>query len=138
MIKLPYVNQLTPTRIWELEQNKPRLIARDLEYYSVPKSVTHTILLARGVYKWFSVRRDLIKLKNAWKSALSAAYKELESEKRGGDRDRVMYLRGYVEAMQLCRRQVRELCHSERWQAPDNDPESQMFLETMESELPPA
>ena len=44
--------------------------SKDLEIFNVPKEITHSILLARGVYKWLGVRRSLIKLKNIWKERI--------------------------------------------------------------------
>jgi len=65
-----YDNLLTPKGIWNIEQNKPSLIAEDLEKHAgVPLELTHKVLLARGVYKWFAVRRQLIRLKDIWKES---------------------------------------------------------------------
>jgi len=48
---LPYIAQLNPRDIWELRQNKPTLIVRDLADYGVPVPVAYSILLGRGVFK---------------------------------------------------------------------------------------
>ena len=124
--------------IWNLAQNRPTLIARDLlAAYSVPTDSTYRILLARGVFKWFSVRRDLIRLKNSWKSeethlqGLIAGYKARLSADRGDRlaRQNLAYVRGRLAGVQACRAEVRALCHSERWQAPDNDSAAVRWLE---------
>ena len=96
--------------LWQYKQNRPILIARDLEEYGVPKEVTMEILLKRGVFKWLAVRRELIKLKNRWKDEIRAL------NRRKTEREK-----GYLEALIKCREEIRKLCHSERLQAPDND-----------------
>lgn len=40
MINLPYSNQLTPNLIWNIEQNKPSLVARDMAQYGIPVDTT--------------------------------------------------------------------------------------------------
>jgi len=42
------------------------------------------------------------------------------------------YCRGYAKAYEEVRKEVRDLCHSERWQAPDFDYEAQNFLNKLE------
>jgi hypothetical protein len=122
---------LNPKNIWELEQNKPSLIAKDFSYFGIPHNITYKILLGRGVFKWFAVRRSLIKLKNEWKERIKITiadihytkvhYEEIGAYKLG-------YLRGYLRAMEECRGEVRALCHSSRWSAPDFDKEAVLFL----------
>jgi len=105
--------------LWQYRQNRPILIARDLEQYGVPKEVTMEILLKRGVFKWLAVRRQLIKLKNKWKEEI----RELNRKKTEREK-------GYLEALIKCREEIRRLCHSERLQAPDNDRHAIRFIET--------
>lgn len=123
------MNPLDVTRvnIWTYRQNAPKLIARDLEQLAgVEQRVTHLVLLARGVYKWLAVRRDLIRLKNQWRDELTVLYRLQESTHKNS---REYYERkGQIKALETCRKQVRELCHSERWRAPDNDKEAQKIL----------
>jgi len=103
--------------LWHYAQNRPILIARDLEHYGVPIEATMEILLKRGVFKWFAVRRDLIKLKDRWKAEIrDLNRKKTEREK------------GYLDALVRCRQQIRELCHSTRLQAPDNDRHAFAFI----------
>lgn len=125
---LKYQNLLTPELIWHIEQNKPSLVAEDLEAFGVPAHITHSILLARGVYKWLSVRRHIIKLKNVWKARIVETLAKLKEAKRSRNDYEVGYLRGYLKAYEECRGAVRALCHSERWQAPDFDRKAQAHL----------
>ena len=127
-MNLEYFDLLTPKGIWSIEQNKPSLIAADLELFGVPKSVTHDILLARGVYKWLSVRRKLIVLKNTWKDRINKTLSSLKDAKRADNAYEVGYLRGYLKAYEECRKEVRVLCHSDRWQAPDFDKQANLHL----------
>lgn len=125
---LKYQNLLTPELIWNIEQNKPSLVAEDLEEFGVPAHITHSVLLARGVYKWLSVRRQIIKLKNVWKARIVETLAKLKEAKRSHNDYEVGYLRGYLKAYEECRSEVRALCHSERWQAPDFDRKAQAHL----------
>jgi len=127
---LPYENFLTKNGIWNIKQNKPSLVAKDLLQFGVSEEITHKILLARGVYKWLSVRRQLIVLKNIWKDRINDVLAKLPKAKRG-DTYSLGYLRGYLKAYEECRSEVRALCHSERWQAPDFDRKANEFLSSM-------
>ena len=118
---LGYEHMLTPRGINGIRQNKPVLIARDLERLGVPFGVSMDILLARGVFKWLAVRRDLIRLKNSWRARVRGTLASLRAAKRSGCAYQVGYLRGYLRALEECRAEVRSLCHSDRWQAPDFD-----------------
>lgn len=125
---LEYQDLLTPELIWGIEQNKPSLVAKDLQAFGVPPEITHSVLLARGVYKWLSVRRHIIKLKNVWKARIVETLAKLKEAKRSRNDYEVGYLRGYLKAYEECRGEVRALCHSERWQAPDFDRKAQAHL----------
>jgi len=105
--------------IWAEKQNKPTLIVRDILKITtdISKNQIYEILLRRGVFKWFSVRRELIRLKMSWKKEISAL------NHRKSD-----YEKGYAKAMDKCRGEVRALCHSERWVAPDNDEKAIEYL----------
>ena len=126
---------LTPTGIWSIRQNKPSLVARDLEELGVPREMTHTILLARGVYKWLAVRRDLIKLKDTWKGRVSNALDAIRQAKAEHNHGDLQYWRGYLKAYEEARGEVRALCHSERWRAPDFDEEAQRFLVSLSANI---
>lgn len=118
--------------IWSFAQNKPSLIANDLLEYGISKEITHRILLTRGVYKWLAVRRHLIKTKDVWKNRIKTISSELKLAKKSNNGYQVGYFRGYLKAYEECRADIRSLCHSERWQAPDFDKEAIKFLETLE------
>lgn len=126
--RLPYHNQITPNLIWNVEQNKPSLIADDLAIFGISREITHEILLARGVYKWLSVRRQLIKIKNVWREKLTASY----TNRRGMSAIDRAYQKGYARAIEECRSDVRAMCHSARWQAPDFDREANKYLSVFE------
>lgn len=128
-----YNGLLTKNNIWNIKQNKPSLIASDFEKYGISRETTHSILLARGVYKWLSVRRKLIVLKNTWLNEINKILVELRIEKHIPNNSyKIGYLRGYLKAYENCRADVRSLCHSDRWQAPDFDRESNRFLEGLQ------
>ena len=123
------------SNIWNFAQNKPSLVVDDLiemlghtelgyhmdqEYEKGLKSNLYSVLLKRGVFKWLAVRRDLIKLKNAWKQEIVG----LQGRK-------TEYQKGYLKALEKCRADVRALCHSDRWRAPDNDRRAQKWLKNL-------
>jgi hypothetical protein len=113
------------------------------EEFGVPHGGTFKILLRRGVFKWLAVRRDLIRLKNTWRARVTATIDEIRVTKRNiagaysrpilmDGIKRLYWLRGYLEALEDCRAEIRALCHSERWQAPDNDRHAVEWLERQE------
>lgn len=128
-MNLPYSELLTPELIWNIEQNKPSLIVGDFEALGIDPETTHSILLARGVYKWLSVRRLLIKTKDAWKETIKDTLAKLREAKIPNNAYQIGYLRGYLKAKEECRADIRKLCHSERWQAPDFDRNANKFLD---------
>ena len=107
--------------IWCFKQNKPSLVVKDIveKYPEVDEKVIYEILLKRGVFKWLAVRRDLIKLKNIWRDEITELCTKRKSPKE----------KGYLNALVSCRQQIRKLCHSERWRAPDFDEKANKFLE---------
>jgi hypothetical protein len=98
--------------IWNESQNKPTLIVRDLQAYA-PANVIYESLLRRGVFKWLSARRKLIKLKNIWRERITQS---LQTQKNSTGPD-VNYWRGYRRGIEECRKEVRIICHGERWEA---------------------
>lgn len=124
------VTDVKKSNIWEYEQNKPTLIVVDLKEYGVPEEVSYKILLARGVFKWLGVRRSLIKLKNTWKDRIKATLSKITNKEYDNAYEHA-YLKGYLKAYEECRKEVRALCHSERWQAPDFDKKANEFLEKL-------
>ena len=111
--------------IWNEAQNKPTLIVRDLEKYA-PADAVYESLLRRGVFKWLSVRRQLIALKNVWRERVTRSIEQQKAEPR-----RKQWLRGYRAGIEECRAEVRALCHSSRWQAPDFDRHAVRWLEKL-------
>lgn len=105
--------------IWQMRQNKPTYVVRDIlkRYPMLDKDFMYSILLKRGIFKWLTVRRELIRLKDKWKKELTELYNTKPHDK------------GYIKALEKCRKEIRELCHSERWVAPDNDKESIRWLD---------
>ena len=113
--------------IWEFKQNKPSLIVKDIaeKYPDIDTDFLYEVLLRRGVFKWLSVRRDLIKLKNIWKKEIRLLNDTKKTSKE----------KGYLNSLVKCRQDVRKLCHSERWQAPDFDRNANLFLRQKEEDL---
>ena len=118
--------------IWNLKQNRPSLVAKDLEALGIESEIAYQILLNRGIFKWLSVRRKLIKLKLDWKGEVSGIIQKIRQAKDMRDPHRLFWLRGYLAAKEGDVASVKKLCHSDRWQAPDNDRKAIRFLEGME------
>jgi hypothetical protein len=126
-----------PTNIWQYKQNKPSLIAKDFrKLYGIPVEGSLKILMSRGVFKWLSIRRELIKIKNIWKYQiveLDGQIKEAKEISKINNHPskyyRYGYLKGYKKALEECRADVRKMCHSERWRAPDFDQEALKIIE---------
>jgi len=108
---------MNPSTIWQEKQNKPTYIVRDLRPYGILPDIVYESLLRRGVFKWLAVRQDLIRLKNTWKDEI-----------RKLNRKKTPWEKGYLSALERCRKDIRELCHSERFRAPDNDVHAQRYL----------
>jgi hypothetical protein len=117
--------------IWLEEQNKPSLIVKDLTPY-VNSDIVYETLLRRGVFKWLSVRRKLIRLKNVWKSRIIVTFEKQKICANDRNGNGVHYWRGYRKAMEECRADVRALCHGPRWDCPDIDEKAQRWLNNYE------
>jgi len=121
--------------IWTYRQNRPSLIAKDLEeLYGIDRHESFLILMARGVFKWFSVRMDIIRLKNKMKRSVRKAQEDIVDYKyilrhlpkdflseRSSIAKRLYHTKGYLKAKEEDRAAIRKLCHSERWQCPPRD-----------------
>jgi len=130
--------------IWGFKQNKPTLIVKDItdKYPNIPSDFIYSILLKRGVFKWLAVRRDLITLKNIWRKnitntiiSIHKAKEDIEIDimnKKSPDFNKLSYLRGYLKALENDRGEVRKLCHSDRWRAPDFDKGANNYLRGVE------
>ena len=108
--------------IWCFKQNKPSLVVEDIvaKYPNVDPDFIYQVLLQRGVFKWLSVRRDLIKLKNTMRKKISKL-----------NRKKTLEERGYYKALLNTRASIRKLCHSERWVAPDYDRKANEYLNNL-------
>lgn len=113
--------------IWLEKQNKPSLVVRDLAGFA-PESSIYYSLLRRGVFKWLAVRRDLIRLKDIWKSDITSTIEQIKEAKKVRDYKTLYQLRGQLKMLEQHRAQVRALCHSPRFRAPDNDRGAQRYL----------
>ncbi len=91
---LAYQHLLTPALIWSIAQNKPGLIVDDLAQLGVNRTDAHNILLARSVYKWLSVRRQLITLKDTWKVRINSMLENIHTAKHTGNTYQLGYQRG--------------------------------------------
>ena len=128
---LEYFGLLDPDNIWRIEQNKPSLVVRDIKhlYPDVDEDTIYKILLGRGVFKWLAVRRELIKLKDEIKEELTRLYKQVENMQKGTREHRELV--GRIKALEWTRSRIREMTHSDRFIAPDNDREAQEFLQRL-------
>lgn len=113
------MEKISRKNIWNFKQNKPTLVVEDIckEYPNVDPDFVYNVLLKRGVFKWLSVRRDLIKLKNEWKRIVVILNRKKNREEKG-----------FLKAVEMCRKSVRKLCHSDRLAAPDFDRKANKFL----------
>lgn len=100
---------------YNMRQNHPELVVRDLVEWGVPESEAREILKQRGINKWLCVRRLLIQLKERWKGQVTKCQEMLTkgSPKRVPFCNR-QWVRGYLAATEAHRAQVRALCHSDR------------------------
>ena len=105
--------------IWNFAQNKPSLIVKDIteKYGNVDPDFIYEVLLRRGVFKWLAVRRDLIRLKNVWRDEVTRLNRKKTNTEKG-----------YLRAIERCRAEVRALCHSDRFRAPDFDKKANEYL----------
>lgn len=108
--------------IWQFEQNKPSLVVKDIveKYPFIEEDFIYEVLLRRGVFKWLTVRREFIRLKDKWKAEI----RELNRKKTDKEK-------GYHNALVKCRQEIRKLCHSERFVAPDIDKKAQSYLKKL-------
>lgn len=109
--------QLSRKTINSERQNKPTLVVRDLVGLGVEPGQVYASLLRRGVFKWLSVRRDLIKYKDTLKERITASI-EKQKTLHGPS---VNYERGYRKALEDVRKDLAVMCHSDRWRVPEND-----------------
>jgi hypothetical protein len=127
--------EVCPENIWNYRQNYPRLVIRDIiEEFNLLDDPTaykriQNILMARGVNKWLKCRKDIIKLKQSWVTEINKLLKvqrnyknilrDKEAVKKIKSRDvfnKEMHQNiAKIDIFRMCRKQVRKICHSERW-----------------------
>lgn len=121
------VSEVNRGNIDSYRQNKITLVVNDFEQLGIPATVTAKILMARGIYKWLANRRKIIKLKNRVRAKLTELYNS--SLDRSDYRVSKAYRKGQTVAYQNILKELREICHSPRWQAPDFDEVAMEYLE---------
>lgn len=128
---LEYFGLLDPDNIWRIEQNKPSLVVIDIKYLypNIDEDTIYKILLGRGVFKWLAVRRELIKFKDEIKEELTRLYKQVENMQKGTREHREVV--GRIKALEWVRFRIREMTHSDRFRAPDNDEKAREFLQRL-------
>lgn len=102
--------------VWGYKQNKPALIADDLHIMGVPRAATLRVLMARGVFKWFHAREQLI----AFKDRPKAELRDLQALQRQPARTshahwQKVERRGQIKAIERMRAHIRDICHGQRW-----------------------
>lgn len=122
---------MTPKSIWKEAQNKPTLVVRDLEHY-VDSDTVYESLLRRGVFKWLSARRKIIKLKNALKGRIAWTHTACDGRQNAYYRQ---WLRGYRAGLEEARNEIRKICHGDRWEAPDFDKHAKAWLDSRTQNL---
>lgn len=130
---------LTRKTINQKRQNKCTYVANDLSRLGVHPDVVYKTLLKRGVMKWLKARRDIIFLKDAWKKEINASLRRQEMYRESNRQEfnfknklAIEYERGYRKALEVCRKDVRAICHQSRWVADERDRGAREFLERLE------
>jgi hypothetical protein len=118
------IYDVSEKNIWSFRQNNPELVIQDAAKYlalsSQDQETLRTILLARGINKWLKVRRDIIAYKGLVKIRIKELIEEIKIEKAKlqGDRTtphhKLISLRSELKALEDVRRNLRQMCHSER------------------------
>lgn len=109
---------VSPANIAEYAQNRVSLLVRDFAKLGISPSVTVCILMARGVCKWFAVRRDLIRFKDMLKGEVRQTLAEITQAKATDNHNDLLQARGRLRALEDCRATIRGFCHSRRWRFP--------------------
>ena len=127
-------------------QNRPSYVVEDILHYFSERfggeakdreayDAVWSILLARGVLKWMSSRRAFLTLKMLLRARIRSLQLEIQQKKKdlNGGTTHLMRkygkvsayhlgrLRGSLESTELIYKNIRKICHSIRWQVPDND-----------------
>lgn len=123
--------QVTPKNISNFRQNKVSIIVDDLVGRDADKHSrdgVFKILLARGVFKWFCVRRAVIRLKYRWKDRIVHSLEAQKEAAHWGKWAKVHELRGYRRGVEECREDIRRLCRSDRWSVDFKDSRADQWL----------
>lgn len=149
--------EVTPSNIWSFTQNHPEMVVKDIlskheEIKVGSKEIFSNIirksLLARGVNKWLKVRLDLIQYKRAIKHMIRKKMKDIKEQKRLISeryclpedtnykdymhlRIHLAYLRGQLIVLQQVRKDLKDLCMTERWQDWENKSLKEMTRQTV-------
>lgn len=115
------MEECTEKNIWNFAQNKPSLVVDDIvaRYPEVDRDFLYEVLLRRGVFKWFAVRRYLIKLKDKLKM-WDVGFNDMGKKNK--------WQKGRHAMLIYIKEDIRRLCHSERWNCPDNDSRAKLWL----------
>lgn len=130
--------KISPKTIWNYKQNKASLIVNDLvgkDADTETRSGIYKILLARGVFKWFAARRQIIRLKNEWKEAINWSLVAQKEARGAGKISEVHWQRGYRAGLEQARKQIRAVCHSDRWSVDPKDSKALDWLRTQPTEV---
>ncbi|MCP3685137.1 MAG: hypothetical protein GY861_20940 [bacterium] len=108
--------EIEDSLIWHFQQNNPELIVEDarrfLELSEEQCEGLRFILKARGVNKWFLVRRILIRYKDVILREIQYRHKKIH-QRVGGKRE-LSFLKIELRVLEAIRKDIRFLCHSER------------------------
>jgi hypothetical protein len=123
--------------IWQFKQNKPTLIVKDIKekYPEIDEDFIYHVLLKRGVFKWLAVRRDLIKLKSLWLGMIPELIKCKKHYKYWNEFRDYSEAKGYQKCLEKCIKEIRKLCHSDRFRSPDFDRGANRYLERVKNGL---
>lgn len=104
-------NGLSEKTINNFRQNTPELILEDAERMLDLKpeeiEVLRSILLARGVNKWFKARRDIIRLKNDLRYMIKEVHTYYDKTNKE-HKERLKMLNFFMSV-------IRKICHQQRW-----------------------
>jgi len=107
--------EVTPKNIWNFRQNNPELVVNDARIYlglnEKQCDILRKILLARGVNKWFKVRRDLIAYKKLIKHQIVAVQNQRRMMPQLSKQLKPLHL-----TLSKIRSDLRAMCKTDRWQ----------------------
>ncbi len=143
----PITNYPNPKNIWNFRQNHPELIVEDIgrsidnafggdfftkeQFMKIRNTFTNStraFLLARGVNKWFAVRRDLIAYKKQKKHEIKAKLNEIvvikEARSEAEFQSKEFYIlntrhqvaKAELRILMEVRGSLKAMCMRDRWQ----------------------